>query len=424
MPRSSHGEWRAPADRPDALEILERQGSSRVPELGPIRYARMAESPFAFFRGAAAVMASDLAATPTTGIRVQACGDAHVNNFGFFASPERNLVFDINDFDETAPGPWEWDVKRLCTSLHVVGRQREWPSATCDAVVTAAARTYRERIIDYATWHTLDLFYERTEIRNVIEHFPVRYHAAVKRDAKRARRKDHLRAVARFTEVVGGRRRFVEDPPLTVRIDHIEHDMDEVTEVIERYRQTVPDERRFMFDRFRLLDVAHRVVGVGSVGTHCWIALFVGPDDPEADFIVLQVKEAERSVLEPHVGESLLGHHGRRVVVGQRLIQAAGDVFLGWTEGPATGRNYYVRQLWDFKGQGDPMVMDAGTLSHYGALCAWILARSHARTGDAAKIAGYLGKGPTFDRAIAAFAGRYAITNESDHAAFVGAVGQ
>ncbi len=424
VPRSAHGEWSAPADRPDPVDVLERQASSRVPELGPIRHARMAESPFAFFRGAAAVMASDLAATPVTGIRVQACGDAHVNNFGFFASPERNLVFDINDFDETAPGPWEWDVKRLCASLHVVGRQRGWPSATCDAVVTAAARTYRERIADYATWHALDLFYERTEIRNVIEQFPARYHAVVKRDAKRARRKDHLRAVARFTEVVGGVRRFVEDPPLTVRLDHAEHGMGEVTGVVERYRQTLSDERRFMFDRFRLLDVAHRVVGVGSVGTRCWIGLFVGPDDPEADFIVLQVKQAERSVLEPHVGESLLGHHGRRVVIGQRLIQAAGDVFLGWTEGPATGHNYYVRQLWDFKGQGDPMVMDAGTLGHYGALCAWILARSHARTGDAAKIAGYLGKGPAFDQAISAFAGQYAITNEADHAAFADAVGQ
>ena len=385
---------------------------------------RMAESPFAFFRGGASVMAMDLAATPTTGIRVQACGDAHVNNFGFFASPERSLVFDMNDFDETLPGPWEWDVKRLCASLHIVGRQRGWSPSVCDAVVVAAARSYRERICDYATWHTLDLFYERTEIRNVIEHFPTQHRSGLKRDMKRARRKDHLRAVTRFTEVVNGQRRFVDDPPLTVRLEHTNHDMNEAMEVIESYRGTLTRERRYMFDRFQLLDVAHRVVGVGSVGTRCWIGLLAGPDDPDADFIVLQVKEAQPSVLEPYVGESLLVHHGKRVVVGQRLIQAASDVFLGWTEGPATGRSYYVRQLWDFKGQGDPMVMSRETLSHYGSLCAWILARSHARTGDAVKISGYLGKASAFDRAIAAFARRYAITNEADYATFVNAVGR
>jgi len=383
----------------------------------------MAESPFAFFRGAAAVMAMDLAETPTTGIEVQACGDAHVNNFGFFASPERNLVFDINDFDETTPGPWEWDVKRLCVSLHVVGRQRGWAPAVCNAVVAAAARAYRERITDYATWHTLDLFYERTEIKRVIDHFPLQARSDVERVARQARRKDHLRAVTRFTEIVAGQRRFVDDPPLTVRLEHTDHDVTEAMELIESYRATLSDERRFMFDRFRLLDVAHRVVGVGSVGTRCWIGLLAGPDDPEADFIVLQVKEAQPSVLEPYVGRSLLGHHGKRVVVGQRLIQAASDVFLGWTEGPATGRNYYVRQLWDFKGQGDPLVMDRDSLGHYGALCAWILARSHARTGDAVKISGYLGKAPAFDRAITEFAGRYAVTNEADHAALVDASG-
>ena len=251
VPRSAHGEWSAPSGRSDPLDVLERQALSRLPELGPIRYARMAESPFAFFRGAAAVMAMDLAATPTTGIRVQACGDAHVNNFGFFASPERNLVFDMNDFDETLPGPWEWDVKRLCASLHIVGRQRGWSPATCDAVVIAAARTYRERITDYATWHTLDLFYERTEIRNVIEHFPTRHRSGLKRDVKRARRKDHLRAVTRFTEVVDGQRRFVDDPPLTVRLEHTDHDMNEAMEVIESYRGTLAGERRYMFDRFR-----------------------------------------------------------------------------------------------------------------------------------------------------------------------------
>ncbi|MCC6642364.1 MAG: DUF2252 domain-containing protein, partial [Deltaproteobacteria bacterium] len=308
VPRSAHGEWSAPPGRRDPLELLEAQAAARLPELVPIRYARMAESPFAFFRGAAAVMAADLASSPATGIHVQACGDAHVTNFGFFASPERNLVFDINDFDETLPGPWEWDVKRLCASLHVVGRQRGWSRADCDTLVLTAARSYRERIADYATWHTLDLFYERTEIRRVIEHFPVRYRSVVRNDVKRARRKDHLRAVTRFTELVDGRRRFVADPPLTVRLEQTEHDLGDATALIESYRETLPEERRRMFDRFQLVDVALRVVGVGSVGTRCWVALFAGPDDPNADFIVLQAKEAQRSVLEPYAGPSRLGH--------------------------------------------------------------------------------------------------------------------
>jgi hypothetical protein len=245
----------------------------------------------------------------------------------------------------------------------------------------------------------------------------------VKRDVARARRKDHLRAVAKLTQVVDGQRRFVEDPPLIVRLDPAEHAHDGVTGLIESYRATLSEERRHMFDRYRLLDVAHKVVGVGSVGTRCWIALLMGPNDPDADLIVLQVKEAQTSVLEEHVGESPLGHHGRRVVVGQRLIQAASDVFLGWADGPGTGRDYYIRQLWDFKGQRDPMAMDRESLRRYGALCAWILARSHARTGDAVKISGYLGKGPSFDRAIAAFSRSYAITNEADHAALVEALG-
>ena len=422
IPRSAHGEWSPPSNRSDPLDVLEAQAATRLAELGALRYQRMAESPFAFFRGAAAVMAMDLASTPMTAIAVQACGDAHVNNFGFFASPERNLVFDINDFDETVPGPWEWDVKRLCTSLHVVARQRGWSTADCDAVVAAATRTYRQRISDYASWHTLDLFYERTEIKEVVEHFPVRHRLGVKRYANRARRKDHLRAVTKLTEIVDGERRFIDDPPLLVHLDRTEHDLDEAMGLIERYRSTLSADRRYMFDRYRLIDVARKVVGVGSVGTRCWIALLAGPDDPDADFIVLQAKEAQPSVLEPYVGESLLGHHGKRVVVGQRLIQAASDVFLGWAEGPTTGHSYYIRQLWDFKGQGDPMVMDPENLSHYGALCAWILARSHARTGDAVKIRGYLGKAKTFDRAIAEFSRRYAITNEGDHRALVDAM--
>lgn len=423
VPRASLGEWVPPAGRADPLVVLDKQAATRVDELKPVRYERMTESPFAFFRGGAAVMAMDLATTPTTGIPVQACGDAHVNNFGFFASPERNLVFDINDFDETIPGPWEWDVKRLCTSLYIVGQQRGWSPSRCEAVSLAAAATYRVRIRDYSTWHTLDLFYERTEIKRVIDHFPLLYRSTVRRDAKRARRKDHVRAVAKLTRVAGGRRRFVSDPPLIVPFEDTGFGADDAKGIIEAYRRNLSDERRYMVDRYAVLDVARKVVGVGSVGTLCWIGLLTGRDDPDADFIVLQVKEAQPSVLEPYVAGTPLAHHGQRVVVGQRLIQAASDVFLGWTEGPNSGRHYYVRQLWDSKGQSDPMLMNDRDLAHYGELCAWILARSHARTGDAMRISGYIGKSDKFDRAIARFARSYARTNVSDYASMVAAVG-
>jgi uncharacterized protein (DUF2252 family) len=420
FPRSAHAESN-PGSR-DPLAVLVAQGATRVPELLPIRYGRMSESPFAFFRGAAAVMASDLATTPATGIRVQATGDAHVGNFGKFASPERKLIFDINDFDETALGSWEWDVKRLCASLHVVGRQRGFTREMCDDVVVAAAREYRRRVADYATWRMLDLWYERAEIKAVIERFPTRYRARVTRDAKRARRKDHLRAVTKLTRVVDGRRQFVEDPPLLVRAEHVDEDIDDVESIVETYRESLTDDRRYMFDRFRMVDVARKVVGVGSVGTRCWIALFEGPDDPETDLIVLQVKEAQPSVLEVHVEGSAPSHQGKRVVVGQRLIQAASDVFLGWAEGRRFGRQYYVRQLWDLKGQSDALLLEPAHLRHYGALCAWILARSHVRTGDGVQIAGYLGRSDRFDRAITEFSARYARTNEADHAALSDAI--
>jgi uncharacterized protein (DUF2252 family) len=420
VPRSSHGDWEPVAHRGDPIAVLEKQGETRVPELLPIRYGRMAESPFAFFRGAAAVMAMDLASTPSTGLRVQACGDAHVTNFGKFASPERNIVFDINDFDETVPGPWEWDVKRLCGSLHVVARQRGFSRSQCDRIVVEAARTYRERIAQYSTWQILNLWYERTEIKQVIDHFPMKYRANVKRDVKRARRKDQLRAVDKLTKTNHGHRRFIESPPLIVHLEDTGHDVHDAMAVLESYKATLPDNHRFMLERFRLVDVARKVVGVGSVGTRCWIALFEARDHPDTDVIVLQVKEAPPSVLEPYVGSSELGHGGRRVVVGQHLIQAASDIFLGWADAP--GRHYYVRQLWDFKGQGDPMVMDVEHLRHYGALCAWILARAHARTGDAIQISGYLGGSPRFDRAIARFAAAYAKTNEQDHAALLDAI--
>ena len=422
MPRSTFGEWAPAKDRTDAGDILAAQTAERLSDLAPLRYARMTESPFAFLRGAAAVMASDLATVPDTALRVQVCGDAHVNNFRFFASPERNLVFDINDFDETAPGPWEWDIARLCASLRVLTDQRGWDADDGDAVVRAAARSYRTRLAEYADWTTLDLFYERTEIKEVVERFPTQYRAEMRRDVRRARRKDHLRAVAKLTAVQNGHRVFVEDPPLTVSLNRTPHDLDEVRALIESYRATLTDDRRLMFDRYRLLDVARKVVGVGSVGTRCWIGLFEGRDDPEGDLLVLQAKQAVSSVLEKHVGASQFAQHGRRVVVGQRLIQAAGDVFLGWASGPDSGNHYYVRQLWDAKGKADPLLMRPRALVRYSELCGWILARSHARTGDALQMSGYLGKGAVWDEAMVVFAARYAETNRADHAALADAL--
>ncbi len=352
----------------------------------------MATSAFAFFRGSAAIMASDLAAGPVTGLRVEACGDAHVGNFGKFATPGRSLIFDVNDFDETLPGPWEWDVKRLAASMHVVALERDFGATTRDRVVAAAVRAYREHMAEAAALRTLDLWYARTHIRDVIAHFPPKYRPRVERDVAKARRKDHRRAVAKLTHAVGDDIRFVEDPPLVVHLDNTDHELDAIGPMIEHYRTTLTHDIRTLFDRFRILDVARKVVGVGSVGTRCWIALFEGPDRPNGDHVILQVKEAQASVLEPHVGASVFPHHGQRVVAGQRLTQAASDIFLGWTEAPESKRQYYVRQLWDFKGSSDPMAMDLQDLTYYGALCGMALARAHARTGDPVRIAAYLGR--------------------------------
>ncbi len=360
-------------------------------------------------------MAFDLASTPVTGIQVQACGDAHVCNFGEFATPERNVVFDINDFDETIPGPWEWDVKRLCASLHIVGRQQGLKPSAITKIVLSAVSEYREQMNRYAQMPLLDLWYDRIHIRDVLDHFPKRYRGRVWRHVRRAYRKTHQRAAEKF---MGGgeERRFLEAPPLLVRLENTGFDMAEVHSPIDNYRLSLSSERRFLFDQYELLDVARKVVGVGSVGTHCWIALFEDLNDPDGTPLILQVKEAQASVLEPFVGASFLDHNGERVVEGQRVTQAASDIFLGWTQGPRSGRQYYVRQLWDVKGQGDPLTMDPIGLSYYGALCAWALARAHARTGDASQIAGYLGKSAVFDRAIADFSQRYAEVNERDHA--------
>ncbi len=422
VPRASHREWSPSSSRRDPIDVLEQQGATRVRELVPVRYGRMAESPFSFFRGGAAVMAMDLATTPVTGLRVQACGDAHVNNFGKFATPERNIVFDINDFDETLPGPWEWDVKRLAASLHIVGRQRDFSPDQCTRVVTESVRMYRERMADYTSMRALAVWYDRLHIDDVVAHFPKKYRPLLERDVKKAQRKDHVRAAAKLTRTIDGEERFLEDPPLLVHLDKTGHDLDDVDAVLQSYRQTLTDDRRELLDRFRLVDVARRVVGVGSVGTWCWVALFEGPDHPAGDPLILQVKEAPPSVLELYVGASAYEHGGMRVVAGQRLTQASSDMFLGWSQGPSNGRQYYVRQMWDVKGQSDPLKMAFNNLVHYGALCGWALARAHARTGDAVQLSGYLGNSDSFDRAIGAFAAEYARTNERDYAALLAAI--
>jgi uncharacterized protein (DUF2252 family) len=413
VPRSSHADWQ-PAKKRDPIAILEQQAAWRDPSLIPIRHGRMSSSPFAFFRGGAAIMAADLASTPGTGLNVQACGDAHVANFGKFATPERRIVFDINDFDETLPGPWEWDVKRLCASLHIALRERGFSRAQCDSAVFAAVRTYGEELDRYARMRTLSLWYDRIRLKQAVAHFPPELRPEIQKDAKRARRKIQMRAVAKLTCSARGKTAFIEDPPLQKHLPRTGPAIDEVMTTIDHYRNTLADEQRLLFDRFRVIDVASKVVGVGSVGTHCWMALFEGAAHPGTDQMVLQIKEAQASVLEPYVGGSDHAEHGRRVVSGQRLIQGSSDVFLGWCTGRSSKKEYYVRQLWDVKGQGDLTRMSFGALRYYGALCAWALARAHARTGDAARIAGYLGGSKTFGRAMVAFSKAYADNNERD----------
>jgi uncharacterized protein (DUF2252 family) len=421
VPRDALGEWSPGPTRRDPIQTLATHAKTRIPELAPYRYERMAASPFGFLRGSAEVMAGDLATTPVTGLSVQACGDAHLCNFGEFATPERNIVFDINDFDETLPGPWEWDVKRLAASLEVVLRTNAVPKSRRRLIVTDAAAEYRRRMAEYGSLRALEVWYSRIDIGEVVEFFPLPYRGLVRHDVAKARRRTHLRALSRLTEEHDGRRRFIENPPLLVRLERTEFDMDDVLGMIDGYRASLTEDRRELFDRFRLVDVARKVVGVGSVGTRCWVGLLEGPHHPNGDPLFLQVKEANASVLEPFVGGSALGHHGLRVVSGQRLIQAASDIFLGWSEGPHSGRHYYVRQLWDVKGAGDPAGMAPTNLAHYGKLCAWALARAHARTGDSVAISGYLGKSDQFDRAIADFADSYGRQTWVDHASFAAA---
>jgi hypothetical protein len=412
---------------------MREEDATRVPELVPIRYGRMLVSPFTFYRGAAALMAGDLAATPTSGITVQLCGDAHLSNFGVYAAPDRRLVFDLNDFDETLPGPWEWDVKRLAASLEIAGRDRGFNRSERGGVVAAATRAYRDAMRDFAAMGNLEVWYARMDVDDAIERLSGVVRARDARDARRmsakAKGKTSLRAISKLTQRVNGSVRIVSAPPLIVPIGELLPEGDardvetEVRALLRRYQRSLSPDRRRLVDTYRFVDMARKVVGVGSVGTRAWIILLEGRDG--ADPLILQAKEAEASVLERHLGPSDARNHGERVVQGQRLMQAASDIFLGWER--VTGldgevRDFYVRQLWDGKGSAVVEAMDPTRLSTYGRLCGWTLARAHARSGDRVAIAGYLGSGTAFDTAAAAFADAYADQNERDYRALQAAV--
>ncbi len=431
-PRSAHAEWEPSADRADPVEILEQQARSRVPELVPIRYGRMVVSPFAFYRGAAAAMAADLAHTPVSGLQVQACGDAHLANFGAFAAPDRRLVFDLNDFDETLPGPWEWDLKRLAASFEIAARENGFKGKERRAVLSTVAREYREAMRGFAKRRNLEVWYARLDAETVLRLLRAEGPELAKRAEKgvaKAHAKDSLRALDRLTHEVDGELRIVSRPPLLVPVEELlpgEGSFDveaAIRGVIESYGETLKGDRRRLLETYRFRHLARKVVGVGSVGTRVWIVLLTGRDDDDPLF--LQAKEAQTSVLEPHVGESRFQSHGQRVVEGQWLMQAASDSFLGWC--PTTGidgrrRDFYVRQLWDGKGSSDIDAMTPRTMEIYARMCGWTLARAHARSGDPVAIGAYLGSGDAFDTAIAEFSRLYADQNERDHAALAAAI--
>jgi uncharacterized protein (DUF2252 family) len=408
----------------DPLQILTAQDLNRVPELVPIRYGRMLASPFTFFRGAAAVMAADLARTPTPGLTAQLCGDAHLSNFGVFSAPDRRLVFDCNDFDETCPGPFEWDVKRLAASLAVAGRERGFDKRERRRSILATIGAYRKSIREFTSMGNLDVWYSRLDVEPAVEalrhQLDGRRFRRLERNLAKAQGKDSLRALGKLTHERDGELRIVGDPPLVTPLEDLADGVDaerQLQSVLAAYRESLSPDRRHLAASYRYVHAARKVVGVGSVGTRAWIVLLLGRDG--RDPLFLQAKEAQASVLEPYVGKSPYGNHGRRVVEGQRLMQAAGDIFLGWVEAKGEGdkeRCFYVRQLWDGKGSAEVERMAPRDLGIYGALCGEALARAHARSGDRIAIASYLGKGDAFDKALARFAESYADQNESDFA--------
>jgi len=430
--RPAHSEWAPPSNRRDPVDLLEEQAASRVPELVPIRYGRMLVSPFAFYRGAAYVMASDLAGLPTTGLHVQLCGDAHLSNFGIYASPDRRLVFSVNDFDETLPGPFEWDLKRLVASFAVAGRDRGFTTKQRQAIDRTVTRAYRTAMKEFAGMDTLDEWYSRLEVDQIAD---VIRRQGRKKQVKRldstvakAHSKTSLRALSKLTHLVDGQPRIVSDPPTIVPVAELTQPgetkaLDQFLHgLVRSYRQTLPGDRRLLLERFRYTDAARKVVGVGSVGTRAWIVLLLGR---QGDPLFLQVKEAQASVLESFLGKSAFPSHGQRVVEGQLLTQATSDIMLGWLRGTGTDgveRDFYVRQLWDSKGSVDVTAMDPTGMKTYARACGWALAKAHARSGDAIAIDSYLGSSDALDRALAAFAETYADQNQADYEALEAAV--
>jgi len=418
VPRSSHAGWKAPTGRRDSIEVLEESNRDRLPELVPIRYGRMVRSPFTFLRGSAGLMAYDLATTPTTGLRVQACGDCHLLNFGLFATPERNLVFDLNDFDETLSAPWEWDLKRLAVSFAVAARDGKLSDANAREAVLECARSYRERLREYSRMSPLEVWYTRLDIETIIAMAPDEKAKKVRKSlAEKARQRVIEHLFPKIAGKVAGRHRLVDQPPVLVHVAEPEIE-ERIREGMADYRESLSDERRVLFDRYRLEDFALKVVGIGSVGTRCYIVLLF---DDAGHPLILQVKEACRSVLEPYAGKSPYDNQGQRIVMGQRLMQSSSDIFLGWVRG-RQGYDFFVRQLRDMKMSVPLEGLTAVQLNRYAQLCGWTLARAHAKSGDAATISGYLGKGDTFDEALGKFALAYADQNEKDHAALVKAV--
>jgi uncharacterized protein (DUF2252 family) len=430
VPRESHADYH-PAKR-DPIELLEQQAASRVPDLVPIRYGRMLATPFAFYRGAALVMASDLSSTPASGVQVQACGDAHLANFGGFASPERDLVFDVNDFDETLPGPWEWDVKRLAASFAVAGRDRGFDDRQRRTALHAVVRSYREAMRSFAQLGNMDVWYSHMDLAMIDRWRAAASPKALKRfqaGVDKAKTKDSMRAFDKLTTRVDGKVQLVSDPPLIVPLEEMlpgakgDALRETLRSIVHTYSQSLPYDRQKLLESFNLVDFGRKVVGVGSVGTRAWILLLTGRDGQDPLF--LQAKEAEASVLEAFVGKSKFDNHGRRVVEGQRLMQSASDIFLGWVRAEGIDgktRDFYVRQLWDAKASANIEVMSPSTLNIYAEICGWTLARAHARSGDRIAIAAYLGKGSAFDQAIGEFSELYANQSERDHQALADAV--
>jgi uncharacterized protein (DUF2252 family) len=435
VPRDSHAVFDPPADRPDPIALLEQQAATRVPELVPVRWGRMMVSPFTYYRGAALPMASDLATTPVSGLAVQACGDAHLSNFGLFGSAERRLMFDVNDFDETLPGPWEWDVKRLAASLEVAGRDNQFSAKQRREIVLAAASRYRQAMREFASMTNLDVWYAHADVTELRAQFDSQLRARQRKymdqGLAKARTRDSMQELAKLTRMVDGRPRIISNPPLLVPVDELmpaqtdRADLEaQMKGLIAKYQRTLETDRRYLLNQFEFCDMARKVVGVGSVGTRCWIILMLGRD--ETDPLFLQVKEAEASVLSRFVGASKLANQGQRVVAGQRLMQASSDIFLGWQRIEAglddRPRDFYVRQLRDWKFSVEISLLRPEGLQMYAALCGWTLARAHARSGDRIAIAAYLGGSDVFDRAITRFAAAYADQNERDYQALTDAV--